>query len=209
VHPLGTEEQVLAGLEALGNLELYAEQGRYLRAALERYPTSPKLHEFLRWQALRDGDVADLAAVYAGADLPEGAEASWIWYGALAHLVAAERRVSDGNSLAALEVYHTSIEHFRQSIEREPQFTSSAEHYVGLAWSGVAKVHLDRGNLEGAVEALRQSASANAGGFRHADGLGNTPHSVARALIQLLERTDRGSEAAELESSLAAAGVDL
>jgi hypothetical protein len=209
LHPLGTEGQVLAGLEALGNLELYAEQGAYLRAALRRYPTSPKLHEFLRWQALRDGDVADLAAVYAEADVSEGAQASWIWYAALAHLVAAERQVTDGNALAALAVYRTSIERFKESVAREPQFESSAEHYVGLAWSGVAKVHLDRGDLDAAVEALRQSASANAGGFRHTDGLGNTPHSVARALIQLLERTDRGAEAAELESSLAAAGVDL
>jgi tetratricopeptide (TPR) repeat protein len=209
LHPLGTEQQALAGLEALGNLELYAEQGAFLRAALERYPTSPKLHEFLRWQALRDGDVADLAAVYAEADVPDSAQASWIWYAALAHLVAAERQVTDGNALAALAVYRTSIEQFQQSIAREPQFESSAEHYVGLAWSGVAKVHLDRGDLDAAVAALRQSADANAGGFRHADGLGNTPRAVARALIQLLERTDRGTEAVELESSLAAAGVDL
>ena len=123
--------------------------------------------------------------------------------------MAAERLISDGNPGDAVEVYATSVARFADSVEAEPQFADSAAHYVGLAWSGIAKVHLDRGDLEDAIEALRKSAESNSAGFTNSDGLGNTPQAVARALVRLLERTDRTAEATELGGYLRERGVDL
>ena len=208
-HPYVSDQRVIAGLNAMGNLELFAKQGAYLRRALERFPTSPALHEYLRLQALRDGDVPDLAQVYERPGVPDWARASWDWYAGLAYLVAAEQRVADGDRSGAVDVYQTSIERFDRSVQAEPQYVDSAAHYVGLAWSGISKVLLDRGDLDGAIAALRESAQANADGFTNTDGLGNSPLAVARALVSLLERTDRADEAGSLGAYLKEQGVDL
>jgi hypothetical protein len=136
-------------------------------------------------------------------------EATVRWFEGLGQFVAAERLVQDKHPTEAVAAYEESITTFQESIELEENFSSSALHYVALAWAGIARIHLDGERLDDALEAMREGASAYVGSFGVADGLGNTPAETARALRGALRRAQRDAAAEELIAYLSERGVEL
>ena len=99
-HPLGTEAQARAGLDVHSNLETYGLQADYLVQALERYPRSGDLHNYYRWQLLRDGGARSLLDAYDGLEFPSDVIPSIRWYAGpgVLHRRRALRRGPPGGS---------------------------------------------------------------------------------------------------------------
>jgi len=208
-HPSGTEEQAVAGLDALGNLELFARQATFVKRALARWPLSATLHNYYRWQLLRDGGAAALLAGYDGLELGPGQDAARRWFAGVAAIVAAERLADDGASAPALVAYQRAVGELREALELEPGYETTSLYYVALAQAGEARLLFERAQLDQALEAMRASVAACASALP-ADGLGHTRATTARSLGRALERAGRSEEARELapiaaESAAAAA----
>ncbi len=188
VHPDGTEAQARAGVDFYGAiLECYAEQGDYLRRAITRYYDSNELHSYLRWQTQRDEGALGLLGLYEGLAFPEQASSTVSWYAGYARYVAAERLVEDGDPLTAIGAYASCIRDLQESFATEASFERSARHYMGLAHAGRARLLLDKGEIEAALGALRDSAQANAAGGKLEDSLGNSAVQIAEAISKRLD----------------------
>jgi hypothetical protein len=198
-HPLSTEAQAREALDVLGNLELFAEQAEFARAALRRWPLSADLHNYYRWVLLRDGGATAVIAAYTELDLGAGYAAPRAWFAGVAAIVAAERLSEDGDAEGALADYAVAVGELEASIAVEPGYGSTARYYVALAQAGAARLHLESGDLEASLAALRASVTALETGLG-ADGLGNTRARTARALARAFERAGRPDEAAEASS---------
>ncbi len=211
-HPHGTEAQALAGLDALTSLELFAQQAGFLRRALARWPLSGVLHNYFRWQVLRDGGAEALLEAYDGLELGPEHGAAKRWFAGVAALVAAERLVEDGYVEAALAAYDRAGTELRASFEQEPGFQETARFYLAVGEHGRARVQLDRGELDLALAAIRASAAEHPEPIPAPDGLGHTRAETARLISQALERAGREAEARELDplaaESQAAAPAD-
>ena len=208
-HPRGTEARMVAGDDAFWNLEAFRRQAGYTRSALERWPASGAVHERFRLQILRDGGAAALMTAYDDMDVPAELAPTVRWFEGLAQFVAAEHFVQDLHTGEAIAAYGACIETFRESLELEATFGPSALHYIAQAWAGIARIHLDAGRLDEALEVLQEGARAYVGSFDAADGLGNTPADTARELRRALQRAQRGAAAEELMAYLSERGVEI
>jgi len=205
-HPLTTDAVAQAAFETQAQLELYALQGEFLAAAVERFPASANLHHYLRWQRLRDVGAAGLVQTYSELKVADGERPTLAWFAGLAAFRAAEHLVENRQPQEALAAYESSIQRFSDSVDQEPSFAASADYYVALAWAGMARLHLDSGDLDAAVVALRESVEVDAGVLEDPDGLGNSPGATGRAIARALRQDGRYQESEDLRYLIAGEG---
>ena len=205
-HPLGTEAQALAGLQLLGNLELFAEQRAFAERIVERYPASAEAHNWFRFVFLRDEGAAGLARAYDGVSYPAEQEATGLWFAGYGRLVAGDRHVLEGRGAQAAVTYEGAVSDLVTSVDLEPSFEGSAAPYLGFSFAGLCRVRLDAGDLEGALEALASAMELNPGGAEAVGGLGESPAALATELgAAFFERGDRDA-ARRAEELLEGAG---
>ena len=211
-HPGATEQQWRTYLDLLGSLSAYDAQAEALQRALAAYPLSADLHNYLRFQMLRDSGARALEAAYedgALADARTQHGPTIAWFHGLATLIAAEQDVNNGNPETAVATYRRCVDRFQDAIELAPDFADSASHYQALALAGAARLHGDAGHFDDAVELLSASFRTAPGSLESSDGLGETPAGTARSLSRSLRRAGAEELAEKLRASSAEAGLNL
>ena len=208
-HPNATADHVLTYLNFLGGIGATGHQEAALRRALSRFTEDDRLHAFLRNQQLRDHGAVALEASYREITFEPGTGPSVEWYWGLATLMVAERFVQVGDTQSALAAYARSVERFRASMEAEPDYTGSASHYICLALAGAARIQVDSGRLDAAVDSLREGVVSSPTSVLNPDGLGNTPKDNAEYVVSALRVAGRAEEARTLKVTLAEEGVEL
>ena len=184
-------------------------QAKILRQGLGRFPLAGRLHAYLRSHTLRDDGAQGLEQAYAEIAFAEELRPSIDWYRGLATLMAAERRVQNGDPRAALAAYDRSVAHFRASIGGEADFKGSATHYICLALAGAARVHVDAGAWQEAVIAIEEGVTSNPMSLSAPDGLGNTPSQNARHVYNTLRQSGQQEHAESLRLALSESGLVL
>ncbi len=206
-HPGGSEKVAIELLGFLGALDARAEQDDAVFRAVQRFPLSAPIHEWVRTVFLRDEGAAGLEARYALQ--PGMSSPALTWFAGLASLVAAERQVGNGANDAALESYARACERMRSSMQAEPGFADSALHYVCLARAGEARLLAEAQRWDEAATALRDGLTGRAASAGTADGLGHTPAQTAQLVLSGLSGAGLSDQATSLREALQGAGVDL
>ncbi|MHC4077201.1 MAG: hypothetical protein ACYST0_02025 [Planctomycetota bacterium] len=191
-HPACTEQQFLDYLDWLRVVGAYGFQAEVLGRALARFPISGRLHQYLRYQQLRDWGAESLERIHAQMrPKPEHAAASQ-WYSGLASLVAAERHVQNREGAAARASYQRAVQKFSASAAANKAFADSAAHYICLAQAGLARLLVDSKQWDAAVAAIQKGLAARPHSAGEADNLGNTPAANASHIYNAL--LDAGKE---------------
>ena len=89
---------------------------------------------------------------------------------------------------AGKEVSIRAVVVFQQSGQKNVSYLPLANHYSALCYGGRAKLALDAGRLEDAVNAVLAGAAAEKRAFTIADGLGNTMKRTVRRLRRRLRK---------------------
>lgn len=200
-HPLGTARDAVAGVVFLDALGARAEQARFGRRAVRRFPDDADLHAWLRAQVLRDEGASALELAYADLAREHGGEATVQWFHGVALLSAAEARVINGESAQAAADYAMSLERLRASYTERMEFADSARHYETLALAGAARVALALGDLDGALRDARAALDTRADSLQVPDGLGVAPRATADLVARALRAVGRAAEADSLRTS--------
>jgi len=174
--------------------------------ALRRFPSSPSLHERLRNRLLYEGGPSGLEQGYADRLLDERASETGatqlVWFAGYAALVAAEHHRRRGDFDDALEAYERGIAHYERSIELFPETGDTSRHYIVMARAGLARVALERGELEHATTELVRGLELRPDSAATLDGLGFSPVMTAKMLGARLDEAGRADLAAKLQSAL-------
>ena len=207
VHPTGTESDAQAHLQLLGSVGAFPPQLDVARQALARFPESSELHNWLRFLMLRDHGAEALEALYAEQldAAREASPASFAWYAGLASLAAAERNVENRRTLEAREAYGRALAHLTASVEAEPDFATSAAHYQATALSGAARLLVEEGVLEPALEMSLEAARLAPESYDAKDALGKSLRDTVQVLKRALRKADGDVE--RLSKELEALGL--
>jgi len=178
-HPLGTDFHVGKHYDFLDYFRS-PDTDEVLRQGLERFPTSAPLHERLRRSLLRTAGPDGLERHYEQLLAAEDAPAVLPWFAGYASLVAAEqhrRRMRPDEATAA---YHRAIGHF--DAYRERTGSDDGAHYVAMAHGGLARLALQKGDLDLTFSELQQTFRIAPGAVAATDGLGITAMQTAEML---------------------------
>lgn len=200
-HPLASARDAVAGVTFLDALGARAEQARYGRRAVERFPEDADLHAWLRAQVLRDEGGAALELAYADLARERGGDATVQWFHGVALFSAAEARIVNGESPAAAAAYAMSIERLRASYSERVEFADSARHYEALALAGAARLALESGDLDAALRDARAALDTRADSAQSPDGLGQTPRQTADRVARALRAAGREADAEMLRGT--------
>ena len=208
-HPGSEEADARAHMDLMRSMGAYAEEGQAALAALERFPTSADLHNYLRFQLLRDGGAETLEDAYRELDVPANVATTVSWFDGLASLVAAEHHVQCKQPEAAIDAYRRSVRTFGDVVAEAPGFADSSNHYVALALAGAARLHADAGEWDEASELLVEGISVRPASAASPDGLGNSPAATASYVTGALRDAGEDERAETLRTSISEYGVDL
>jgi tetratricopeptide (TPR) repeat protein len=179
---------------------------------LTRFPLSPDLHAWLRYQVLRDEGARALEAAYDEEPIASARatdDPSITWFHGLATFAAAEQDVANRDPDTALAAYGRAHERFARSVEAQPDFEASASHYRCLTYAGEARLLAKAGRFAEAVEAITQALRVAPASIQTADGLGKSPAESARELHRTLVRANELELARDVEARLTDAGLKL
>jgi hypothetical protein len=208
-HPAAGEADWVRLLDLQSTLRLFGEERQALRRGLARFPTSERLHGYLRFTELRDRGSRALEAAYGEEPLtsaPAADQPALLWFRGLAGLFAAEHDVRARDPQAAAAAYARSEKAFAASAEAQPNFAASAAHYQALALAGLARLQADASDLEAALEAALRALELAPGSRDQKDGLGKSPRETALELGTTLRERGNSPGATALEAALRAAG---
>lgn len=174
--------------------------------ALQRFPSSPSLHERLRNRLLWEGGPAGLEQGYADRLLNERASEAGptqlVWFAGYAALVAAEHHRRRSEFDEAVGAYERGIAHYERSIELFPETDDTSRHYIAMARAGLARVALEAGDLARATTQLVRGLELRPDSAASLDGLGFSPVMTAKMLAARLDEAGRAELAAELQGAL-------
>ncbi len=204
-HPYGLEQHVEDHYDFLLRLGAFNEASAALDAGLERFPESWGLHARLRGRSLGQGGIEGLEAEYERRLREAGDEpaANLEWFAGYASLVTAEFHRRAGDPEAARAAYDRAVGHYEANAARNPASRESGEHYVALAIAGTARVALEQGRLEEALEGVLASFARDPEAASSLDGLGISPVGTAQMLLTRLREAELADAAARLEAALA------
>jgi len=189
-----SEQRLLQYLKWLQVIGAYGFQDKVLERGLSLFPVSGALHEYLRYQQLRDGGAESLERRYARMKPSPEHTAQIQWYSGLASLQAAERHVQNRRSAAAIASYERAVQQMAASGRANPAYADSAHHWMCLADSGRARVLADSGRWRDAGDAIQKSLGIRPLSKDTKDNLGNTPVQNASYIYNGL--LDAGEEGA-------------
>jgi hypothetical protein len=198
-------------LELLGSVSAFHAQERALAIAIAQAPVSGDMHNWLRFQMLRDRGAAGLERAYGApglAGLGADTQPTVDWFRGLAVFVAAERFATDRAEDDAFGAYGRSAEHYTRSAEAAPDFVSSANHYIVLAHAARARILLAGDQLEQALAELVLAIEVAPENFEAVDGFGEGPATTTKAAREAFARERRDDLEAELKAALVEAGIE-
>jgi hypothetical protein len=201
-HPLGTDAQVQAHYDLLRSLGAAGQAERVLDEGLARFSSSFVLHDRLRGRILEERGLAGLESTYESLLLEEQDWPDLEWFAGYASIVAAEFHRRTGADARALEAYERSIAHYERAVALRPDCRDTADHYVALAHAGRARVALEAGAVELALEEILSSFSHRPEAAATLDGLNLSPVDTAKMLLARLKELGRDDLVARLETAL-------
>ncbi len=202
MHPSATEEKSAAYLDFLSAIEAFGEQAIVLRRELLKYPIAARLHEHLRSQVLNDEGASALEAVYETLDCDPEDRPAMLWFSGLASFVAGEHLMENLDRESAQGAYERSISKFEGSIDRNPDFKSSAGHYICLSAAGLASLYVAEERLEDAVAVLVKGINASPASAEIKNSTDTSAKDVAQDLSGKLRRSGLQAQAQELGATL-------
>ncbi|MBX3461534.1 MAG: hypothetical protein KF830_00040 [Planctomycetes bacterium] len=178
-HPLGQDTHAAHHYDFLRFFGA-ADADAVLDQALERFPSSARLHQRLRTRLLEQRGAEGLEADYTRRLAAEGAPAVLPWFAGYAALVAAEvhRRAADAD--AAVACYWRALGHF--DAYRQATGQTDGAHYEAMAHAGIARLQLEGGALEACLQSLQQVFRLAPLAAAAVDGLGVTAVQTADML---------------------------
>jgi tetratricopeptide (TPR) repeat protein len=208
-HPAATVEDVDRALRFLGTIEAFAEQTEAARRAVIAFPDSGEVHIWFRHCVVRDEGIDRLERAYDRLEVPEGFVPTFEWHAGIATIVAAETYGRDHRREESVAAYGRAVKRFASSVEQDPSFIASANHYTVLALCGMAQRMAEGGDLDDAVERMEEAAALVPSSFAEKDGLGRMPRETVREVERLLIRSGRREDAVAFVKGLKGAGVRL
>jgi tetratricopeptide (TPR) repeat protein len=204
VHPLGNDLQVVAHHDFLRSMGAATQAAQALQEGMQRFPDSAFLHDRLRASILSEKGVAALEPAYEALLARVDAPATLPWFAGYTSIVVAEFHRRAGDDTAALAAYERAIAHFDRSNAIYPDGADSADHQVALALAGRARLALERGDDEAAVDELLASFARRPMSAGLLDGLGLTAVATSQMLRSRLEAGGKTELLARLDAALAA-----
>ncbi len=201
-HPLGTAVQVAAHFDFLRSLGAKGQAARVLAQGLERFPDSSPLHDCLRSSVLGEQGVTGLVDVYERMLAKPDASPNLPWFAGLASIVAAEFHRRAGKDDEAVADYDRALGYYDQWIASHADERATADHYAALALAGKARVALERGDLEAAVDEIVASFARRPDAAASQDGLNISPVDTAKMLLARAKATNETELAARVEQAL-------
>jgi len=208
-HPAGTVEQVFVHTDLLLAFELEDERGEALRAALVRYNASDKVHTRFRSHVVRSRGLPALFDAYDAVRPSVPDLATHDWFGGYAGLIVAEDRMRVGAEDAARAAYEETVRRFDASVAANPTFEDTANHYVALAVSALARIALSDQDLERAADLAAEAIRRRPASAESRDGFGRTPLFTVRAVRLALESAGRDELAKQFAESVLSADADV
>jgi hypothetical protein len=194
-----TEPALLAGAD----LEQFLGRRRQARARLAagvvRFAGSAAVHERWRNRLLIDLGSEGMLAAYRRWLAAAGDDASTLWFGGYAALVAGEQHTRDARLPLANAAYDQAVAHFLRSAAGNPDYADSAHHFAVLSLGGRAHVRMALGHGEGAVADLLQAAALRAASLDESDGLQRKPRAIAGRIARELAAAGKAELAAQLQ----------
>ena len=186
---------------------------RVLDGALSRRPDSPRLHDRLRSRFLFEGGPKGLEDGYkrwverSAADAEEATQATW--FAGYASLVAAEQLRRRNRFGEARGAYVRAVDYYEQNIAAFPAGKDTCDHFIALAHAGIARLELEQGNVEVALDQLVQSFTVRPDSAATPDGLNLTPIQTAKMLMSQLEADRDEASIDRLAAALETLDPDL
>jgi hypothetical protein len=208
-HPLGTEGQVLWHYDLLDWLGARAQATRVLRRGLERFADSEAIHARLRERLLKTEGPAGLEATYAAMAREKGDTGRARFAAGLASVLAAEHLRRNRASADALPAYGRALDWLDRAAQADASLALAVDEAQALALAGRARVRLQRGELEPALEDVLASYRRSPGSAGTRDGLGVTPADTGQTLLGRLREAKRDDLAARLAAATAALDPSL
>ncbi len=201
-HPLGNDAQVAAHFDFLKSLGATAQAATIVDAGLTRFPDSWLLHDRLRARLLAEKGAQALEPAYVERLAQPGATVNQEWFAGYASIVAAEFERRVNKPAPAFEAYARAIAHYERAIAANPASRDSSDHYVALALAGQARIELERGDFEAALDGLLASFARRSESAATLDGLNLSPADTATMLRAKLVEAKRDELAATLQAAL-------
>ena len=128
-----------------------------------------------------------------------------MWFAGYATIVEAEFHRRRNAVADAAEAYERAVQWFDRFIEARPESRATADHYVGMAFGGRARMALEAGDLDASLEWISKSFERAPDAAASLDGLNLSTVDTAKMLRQrLVDAGDREAELARLEALLEA-----
>ncbi len=197
-HPLVSEDNLVSYYDFLNWLGGTRRAGATLDDALAKFPESAVLHDRLRGRLLWEKGPAELEREYSKRVAAPNASPQESWFAGYASLVAAENFRRRKEPAAALAAYGRGIELYERNHGAVPEGRDVCDHFIALAHAGLARVQLERGDLQAATDAMLAAFQRRTASTGTMDGLDITPGMTALMLKSILAE----KQATELSSRL-------
>jgi len=208
-HPLGTDMHVVAHYDFLRSLGANAQAARVLDEGFVRFSDSWTLHDRLRGRALAEKGVDGLEATYDALLASPNAATNLRWFAGYASIVAAEFHRRGGAPDRALACYEHAVAHYDANIAVNPESRDSADHYAAIALAGRGRILFERGDYEGATNAILASFARRADSAASLDGLNLSPADTAKQLRVKLGEEKLDALAQKLQAAMDALDPEL
>ncbi len=200
-HPQSRDVHVANHHDFLKFFGGFEQANRSLDAGLVRFPESWILHERLRNRILEERGVNGLESVYAKL-LQEQPSNNMTWYAAYASLVGAEFHRRAGRMEQAVGSYDRAIALYDRCIAENAESKPNADHYAAIALAGKARLALEEGRLERALELSLAGIARRPEATATLDGLNISPADTARMLRTKLREAQLEEQLKQLQSVL-------
>jgi len=197
-HPLGTDGQVAWHYDFLDWLGADRRSESLLKQGLARFKTSPELHARFRDKMIKLGGPGGLEAAYE--EMLKEPDPALEPFAAAASIAAAEHYRRQSEFKQALASYERALQHYEKSAENDPR---NAEQPIALALAGMARVGLQLGDHQQAVQWILASFEKSPTSAGTPDGMGITPGETATMLAEALTKAENKDLLKQLEAAMA------
>jgi tetratricopeptide (TPR) repeat protein len=202
-HPLGTVSQVLWHYELLDWLGARYRSVQVLREGLDRFTTSPELHQRLRDRLLKYRGEKGLEAGYEQLLKEKNDPALYPFAGA-ASIAAANSYRRTSKYQHALDAYARAITYFEKA-GNGPLMRRA----IALARAGQSRVAYQLGDDQRALADILASFEGDPGAAGTRDDMGITPGETAQMLLARLREQGEAEATAKLEAAMAKLDPEL
>lgn len=209
-HPDGTDQQALMHYDFINWFGAATRAAQILDEGLERFPGSADLHDRLRARLLRTRGVAGLESEYeqrltrlaVRPDATPQAVAELESFAGYASLVAAEFHRRQGQVDTSRAAYDRAIRHYECASADDAGQDETSDHYIALALAGRARLALERGDEERALEELLSCFARKPDAAATLDGLNVSAVDTANMLAGRLREHDDVARLEVLQTAL-------